>query len=607
MNRTGAKDPEPIEPWTNIFDGRQDGPSCPQIPALFEDGVKGDEDCLWLSVFTKFLPGDRPRLEPRPVLIWIHGGRWVIGSAQTSLYSPDYLLEHELVIVHLQYRLGALGYLSTEDSVAPGNYGLKDQVVALKWIKNNIEDFGGDPKQITIMGHSAGAASAHAHVLSPMSRGLFQRAISLSGTANNFWAFRTVDQESVAKRQAKLLNCPTKGSKALIQCLRRVDFRSLTSSQADLYDLFPRSEAKLPLSPTVPRIDVESPNPFLALDPLEHLRSGDFDQHIPWMTGLTSQEGSWYSVSLFGSKHQQRLAVANFNQRQTLQHMTRAPTISQAHEFERIMVQVFGNQSFQSEKHRIAGAEFFSDLLFNAEVLQAIYLQSIKSKSSVYFHRFDYMGGFGYTELFGDKQAHHGGVAHLDDIRYVMSRYRANPYRPPDALGLSIRDFDHVTEQSQTFQPMKSARLQRPLFRMEPSLILEGHMEDQTINREYFTEDIPKQVSRSVLAVSARDAELKPNGGIGQDQTEYDHKYVEFEYREEKPLPNWFKWDNLDLTMFQVRSPFGTEGKSTQDGTGNLLPRKEVANVKALIIMAISGRENCTFQQKRGAPMIVLH
>ncbi len=93
-------------------------------------------------------------------------------------------------MVSIQYRLGALGFLTTEDSAAPGNYASKDQQAALRWVRDNVGDFGGDPGAVTVVGHSFGGVSAHGHVFSPGSRGLFRGVVSLSGTANMAWASR---------------------------------------------------------------------------------------------------------------------------------------------------------------------------------------------------------------------------------------------------------------------------------------------------------------------------------------------------------------------------------------------------------------------------------
>jgi carboxylesterase type B len=104
-------------------------------------------------------------------MVFIYGGGFEAGFATYDLYGPDYLLEKDVVVATLNYRLGILGFLSTGDMVVPGNNGLKDQVMALKWIKNNIENFGGDPNKITIFGQSAGSASVSYHMQSPQSKG----------------------------------------------------------------------------------------------------------------------------------------------------------------------------------------------------------------------------------------------------------------------------------------------------------------------------------------------------------------------------------------------------------------------------------------------------
>lgn len=108
----------------------------------------------------------------KPVLVYIHGGSFSAGSNSLQRLGPDFLLTEDVVLVTINYRLGMLGFLSLEDLSldVSGNAGLKDQALALRWIRDNIESFGGDPNNITIMGHSAGSASAHYHILSQVKR-----------------------------------------------------------------------------------------------------------------------------------------------------------------------------------------------------------------------------------------------------------------------------------------------------------------------------------------------------------------------------------------------------------------------------------------------------
>ena len=104
-----------------------------------------------------------------PVMVWIHGGAFEHGSGKN--YHPEFLMDKDIVLVTLNYRLGILGFLSTGDSFAPGNFGMKDQVLALKWVQKNIQFFGGDPNQVTIFGQGSGGASVGLHALSKASNG----------------------------------------------------------------------------------------------------------------------------------------------------------------------------------------------------------------------------------------------------------------------------------------------------------------------------------------------------------------------------------------------------------------------------------------------------
>lgn len=125
------------------------------------------------------------------------------------------------------------GFLSTGDDAAPGNFGLKDQAEALRWVQKNIEAFGGDSNRVTIFGESAGAMSAHFHILSPVSKGLFQAAISESGSALMPLTFRATGMLSQAERLADAVGCPKENTEELISCLRTVDVNTLMKNQPD--------------------------------------------------------------------------------------------------------------------------------------------------------------------------------------------------------------------------------------------------------------------------------------------------------------------------------------------------------------------------------------
>ncbi|XP_025083211.1 bile salt-activated lipase-like [Pomacea canaliculata] len=188
------------------------------------------EDCLFLNVFRPVATTDSSRRDVRPVYVYIHGGGFVGGSS--SFFVPGQLVtDGNIIAVTLNYRVGALGFLSTGDSRLPGNYALWDQQLAIRWVKDNIQAFGGDPNQITIGGESAGSISVAFQSLSPLSKGLFNRAIMQSGAAT---AGTTIQREPLQQllNLAREVRCPLPGSSLpsggvssdqdLLTCLRNV-------------------------------------------------------------------------------------------------------------------------------------------------------------------------------------------------------------------------------------------------------------------------------------------------------------------------------------------------------------------------------------------------
>ena len=180
--------PQPVAPWSGLREARHFGPACPQPPAAGptyvspERSARQDEDCLYLNVWTPACDGAR-----RPVMVWLHGGGFRNGSGAEAWYDGATLARRGVVLVTLNYRLGALGFLAHEalEAESPlgtsSNYGLLDQVAALEWLRDHVTAFGGDPGNVTIFGQSAGAGSVRALLECPRSRGLFHRAIQQSG------------------------------------------------------------------------------------------------------------------------------------------------------------------------------------------------------------------------------------------------------------------------------------------------------------------------------------------------------------------------------------------------------------------------------------------
>lgn len=188
------------------------------------------EDCLYLNVHT-------PEIKPQtllPVMVFIHGGAFIQGSGDDGYYGPQFLIRHGVLLITFNYRLEAIGFLSLHTAEIPGNAGMKDQVAALRWVKKNISSFGGDPENITIFGQSCGAASVSYHLISPMTRGLFRRAICQSGAAGCWWA-ADFSSKHRALLLAKQLGCQSEDDETLNVFFRRQPIKSLVNLKLQLF------------------------------------------------------------------------------------------------------------------------------------------------------------------------------------------------------------------------------------------------------------------------------------------------------------------------------------------------------------------------------------
>ncbi|XP_071622138.1 bile salt-activated lipase isoform X1 [Heliangelus exortis] len=225
------EDPEPHPGWEGTLKAKHFRSRCMQV-TLTQSAVRGAEDCLYLNIW---IPQGRREVSTNlPVMIFIYGGAFFLGGSQGANFLNNYLYDGEeiavrgnVIVVTINYRLGPLGFLSTGDANMPGNYGLKDQHMAIAWVKRNIKAFGGDPENITIFGESAGAASVSLQTLTPKNKGLFKRAISQSGVGLCSWAIQK-DPLTWAKKLGEKVGCFSTNTSALAQCLRNADPEVLT-------------------------------------------------------------------------------------------------------------------------------------------------------------------------------------------------------------------------------------------------------------------------------------------------------------------------------------------------------------------------------------------
>ncbi|XP_071451453.1 esterase E4-like [Hetaerina americana] len=290
------------ESWPDVKNMHFDGNKCPQL-TFPERKFQGDEDCLFLNVYVSKLVSDETQAaEKLKVFFFLHGGGFTFGSGISEEYGPQFLLEHDMILVIPNYRLGPYGFLSMGDDILPGNLGLLDQQLALKWVKNNIAAFGGDPDHVTLGGSQAGAISAHIHALTPSSHGLFTKAIALTGNALTSWG--VVDSEDAKRRALRLgehLDCrPGKKNKQnselssieLLSCIAEKDVESVIWKSQFVLDF--NTDFTFPFVPVVSSTEKQL---FLNKHPKQLLAEGAFAD-IPWIVGVTSLVGLPHALQI---------------------------------------------------------------------------------------------------------------------------------------------------------------------------------------------------------------------------------------------------------------------------------------------------------------------
>ncbi|XP_011700535.1 PREDICTED: esterase FE4-like isoform X1 [Wasmannia auropunctata] len=439
----------PAADWTDVFDATKEGPAC---PAIFEQNIM--EDCLRVNVYTTKLPSKNDPVK-RPVLVFFHPGGFYLHSGQSCNFGPQYLLDKDIVLVTVNYRLASLGFLSTGDSMAPGNLGLKDQVVALRWVQRNIAAFGGDPDSVTISGDSAGGLSVLLHMVSPMSKGLFHRAIMMSGSAM-IEPFPT-EQLHLAKKQAELLDCPIDTTGSMLICLNSKPVENFTDTISKFFEWYDD-----PILIWTPVVEPEIPGVerFLPEQPIDLIRKGKFHM-VPLIAGVTKNEINGVVVSA-NEQHKlgndsmlndlnndwYRLAPINF--------MYERDTPRSKHISTELRRFYFGDKPIGPETYD--GLEnIYSDSVIIYPVHRSVRLIAENSDQPVYFYMFSYQGRYSFG-MWNTTTPY--GVAHQDDLQYLFfMKSMKFPFFENNAPEIPMVDLitSMCSNFVQTGQPLSSA------------------------------------------------------------------------------------------------------------------------------------------------------
>lgn len=301
--------PAPAASWSGVRTATQFAPHCAQ-PATPFGTASTSEDCLYLNVYAP--AGASLRSSTLPVMVWFYGGSFVAGESDD--FDPAPLVQHGVIVVTLNYRIGALGFLADSALANPsdgaaGNYGLMDQQAALRWVQANIARFGGDRRDVTLFGQSAGGISVLSQLVSPEARGLFSRAIVESGTPNLVQA-SLAGAESRGQAFAAKTGCADSTAAATAACLRALPVGTLLEDQATSYDpnidnfVLPQSiESAISTGQfnRVPVIDGTNRDEFSLFVALAELETG---------ISVTAANYQAFVAALFGASAQAAAAIA---------------------------------------------------------------------------------------------------------------------------------------------------------------------------------------------------------------------------------------------------------------------------------------------------------
>lgn len=364
----------------------------------------GSEDCLKVNVYVPAFP----KAKPHAVMVYIHGGSFILGNGGKLIYGPGFLVQKDVVVVTFNYRLGPLGFLCLRIKEAPGNAGLRDQIAALKWVKENIAAFGGDPDNITVFGESAGGASLSLLLLSEASTGLFNRAIVQSGSALSNWAINR-KPELVASHLVSKLGYNTTDPKEIYEIFSKMDYKDITSINADTpIDLFFKTQILL-----LPCVEAKIPDVEPILTDLPYNIITRNPKNIDIIYGITSNEG----LIVIGEETDKSIrdrsvrhllgSDLSFNSENEMIEVA-----NKIHKF------YFGEDDISLKKH-VNVTNLYSHLYFEMPAILEIEYFLRNAKSKVYNYIFNYSGGRNILK-FHSTYWNEPGASHGDDLFYVF-------------------------------------------------------------------------------------------------------------------------------------------------------------------------------------------
>ncbi|XP_070494682.1 juvenile hormone esterase-like [Chironomus tepperi] len=371
----------PPTPWTQVFQANNHGNWCPQIDMNTLE-YAGNEDCLFINIATP-----TTRHSNHAVVVNFHGGGLHSGAGDIDPLRADYVNENDVIYVTPNYRLNIFGFFSTGDRNAPGNYGIKDMIMALRWVRSNIANFGGDPNNVSIMGVSGGGVAVHALVVSRAAQGLFNRALSHSGSLFNSYAFTSNPAVSVNKTISKLRLTVSSNVDLLFQ-LRHLPAEALVRVTEDDHSAMPRLFNEFTFMPSIDPLD--SDEPIIFTNSVKNLITSGNINRVPYMVGFNSMESLYSITDMFVDSS----FLNQFNSNPHLLIPTEWNLVPNSNNANEVIAAFrnlyFGGSTQITTAHFWGWTQYVSDREFNFGVTKSTRLHW--NQQSLYHFRFSYTG-----------------------------------------------------------------------------------------------------------------------------------------------------------------------------------------------------------------------
>lgn len=379
-------------------------------------GISGSEDCLYVSVNTPDIKGNAP------VIVFDYNDNFRTWFNGTDTYSPDFFIEEGVIVVTISHRLAILGYLTTEDDVIKGNNGIRDFILGLDWIKNNIENFGGDPSKVTLMGNRGGAALADILLYSEKAKGLFSAAILQSGTSLEAMYFYE-DPKKKAFQLGEVLNITASDSKELIEGLQKVEAENILLAEVDILGLEHEYSDTHQISsfPFAPTIEYDNDDGVLTTLP----ENGKVVNDVPIIIGFNSREG----LDLISNLIFEPRLLSNQDEENILQFPVRSNfkfdrDSSKYEEATKDILEFYYEDKSLHYGNLLEHAVYIGDSLQNYAVDLAANKLAESLKSSVFYYLFDFRGQWNensqYLATRSRSSIEHTGATVGDELCYLL-------------------------------------------------------------------------------------------------------------------------------------------------------------------------------------------